>query len=98
MKDLTCALAAAGLLFGSSVAVADDTMKVSVPVGGSTTLHLGNASLGGCDDPYVARVEDMKTSLRVVGLKAGRTQCGVFTQSNPKQPKILDITVTSTKR
>jgi hypothetical protein len=91
------ALAVAAVLLASPWALAQSNapVKVTVRVGESALLHLASpVSVGACDDTSIVRVEDAGEALKLVGLKAGHTQCGFWRTATPGQRTMVDVEVT----
>jgi hypothetical protein len=91
------ALALATSLAAPLGATAEDRPAIRLKAGETQTLRLGFVAVRiVCDDLKVVRVEDGGDHLRVVGLAAGRTACGFWSQpKHPKPARVYDVVVTA---
>jgi len=81
-------LALAALL----LCAADDDVVI-LTVGASQTVKLGyKPSMTICDDTNVVKVEDAGDSIRLTGLREGKTACG-FRKAAGMPGRVLTITV-----
>ncbi len=92
--------AIAGLLAFAVVSPAraqpPEVKHLTVRVGETARIQLAFPAIGTvCDDLSLMRVEDGGSYIRVVGVKAGRTQCGFWRIPETPLPAVLyEITVT----
>ncbi len=102
MRLLLTFACTAGLALGAlPVSAQPPTVRqLTVKVGEAGRIQLAfPAASTVCDDLSLIRVEDGGDFIRVVGVKAGKTQCGFWRVADAPLPTVLyQITVTPAQR
>ncbi len=71
-----------------------DHRQIAVAVGRAVPVKLAGPAQVICDDTTVVRIEVAEGALRVVGVKAGKTQCGFYSVVRGAFRIVFDVTVT----